>query len=128
MENGNFWAGRSEEHYVVGPCATADDAAKEYFDDDPDEDECVIGVGEQVPVDVDGDDFLQWLADGLSDQLYEDALDYWCSAVPKAAREELGKRLTAELRKWLAEQGEETEWTVIHQKELRRRAPEAASA
>ena len=108
-----FFAGSSEENFSVGPEATCEDAAAEYFAENEDDESCYVGKGQLTGFEVSGRRLMEWIGEGLADELYEDALDSWCEKMPKEAYDELSQNVTGVVRDWLKKHGQQMEWNVI---------------
>lgn len=113
MSDRYFAATGDEGPYIIGPCATPEDAYADAKDEFDPEDSIVIGRGRIVQIHLDGDSIIDNLGNDFYDELYEDAMDTWCHDVSSAAKTELGNRLTKVLHEWLVENKQPFEFECI---------------
>ena len=109
-----YWVGTDEEGpYSEGPFPTFEEAHQAGLASYDEPDDFIVGLGREVGVAIDGRWIVENTADIMYDDLYEDALDVWCSKIPEPAYEDLGKRLTAVFHDWLREHKQQTSFEVI---------------
>lgn len=107
-----FWSKTGEGNSFHGPFASMDAAildAKTETDGD-----FFLGSSHAVEAEVNAEEVIDnWANASAVDLLYEDALEGWCSQVPKEKLAELTDELSAVFRRHLVAWGEVFSWEVI---------------
>lgn len=113
---GKWFAGPNPEQYPIGPCDTKEEAIRQFKEDDPDWGEPITGVAKAVYCSINADSLIDDIGEQMYDELYEDALEYWCNNVSQKQKEVLSERLTKVFHDWLDEVGEDKCWNVIEER------------
>jgi hypothetical protein len=113
-----YFASTTDDHYSLGPFDNKDDAIQDAKSEFADEvlEGATIYIGKSKPylLKISGQSIVDMVGNDAYDELYEDALDGWCSRVSLDEVNRLGDELTKVFHRWLKRNKQQYCFDLIH--------------